>query len=194
MLLVNKKCNGCNKIAKTLKGWCSQRCYLKNQRLNGGNKGWFKIGNTFSTEWLNENSIRVKKWHKDNPEKSAQLIKNMNTIEANKKKSHKGKLHPRWIKDRTKLKGNRCMYEEREFFKKILKERNFICELTKEKGGPLSVHHIDSVHLFPDKKFNKDNVIVIKKDIHLDFHRKYGFQWATKFKWNLYLLENNYVR
>jgi hypothetical protein len=114
------------------------------------------------------------------------------TREANLKKGYKGSNHPGWIKDRTKLKQKRCHYEEKQFMQEIIKKADYKCSLTGE-GGKLSVHHLDSVHLFPGKRFEKNNVIVIKKDIHLDFHKKYGFQWATKEKWQNYLMENNYV-
>ncbi|KYK22666.1 hypothetical protein AYK24_00130 [Thermoplasmatales archaeon SG8-52-4] len=115
-----------------------------------------------------------------------------NTPESNLKKSYKGSSHPRWIKDRTKLKNKRFYFEEKQFIMERIKEADYKCSLTNE-GGQMSVHHLDSVHLFPKKKFDKNNTIVIKKDIHLDFHRKYGFQWATKKKWEQYLRENNYV-
>lgn len=109
--------------------------------------------------------------------------------DINKKKGLPGKLHPNWIENRDTLKYRRCYTEERNFFKEILKDRNYECELTGQKGGKLSVHHIDSVHLFPEKQFDKNNVVVIKKEIHLDFHRRYGFQWANKQKWNNFLQE-----
>lgn len=130
-----------------------------------------------------------KRRYEENKEFYENLIKLCNSKESNKKKGHPGSSHPKWIIDRTKLKTKRCIYEEKEFFKKILKDRNYICELTGETGGKLSVHHIDSVHLFPKKRFDEDNVIVIKKDFHLDFHKKFGFQWATREKWNKYLKE-----
>jgi hypothetical protein len=185
------KCKGCDKDAKTKKGWCSIDCYRHNQYL-GENKSWFKKGHTFTIEVLTKIGIKSKEWHKNNPEKSKELIKQINTIDANLKKSHKGINHPLWIDDRTKIKSRRCYYEEKLFFKEILKERNYKCELTKETSNKLSVHHMDSVHLFPEKQFDKNNVIVIKKDIHMDFHKKYGFQWATKEKWENYIKENNY--
>ena len=52
------------------------------------------------------------------------LIKLMNTPEANSKKGRSGANNPRWIKDRSKIKSKRCFYEERQFMKEIIKERN----------------------------------------------------------------------
>lgn len=113
----------------------------------------------------------------------------MNTPDANSKKGHSGPKHPKWIKDRSLVKNTRCIYEEKQFFKEILEERGYKCEITGKNERKLSVHHLDSVHLFPNKKFDKNNVIVITRDIHMDFHRKYGFQWATKEKWDNYIKE-----
>tara|TARA_Y100000310_G_scaffold26428_1_gene25191 strand:- start:37 stop:621 length:585 start_codon:yes stop_codon:yes gene_type:complete len=190
----SKICIGCDNLAKTAKGWCSQKCYANNQKLNGENKGWFKKGNKHTVEQRKKHSERLRKWHRDNPEKSRKAVEQMNTEATNKKKGHLGKLNPRWINDRSKLKNKRCFYEEREFFKEVLKDRNYTCELTGVNDNKLSVHHIDSVQLYPEKMFDKDNVIVITKDIHLDFHKKMGFQGANRIKWDKYLLENNYVK
>ncbi len=82
---------------------------------------------------------------------------------------------------------------DRWFFSEVMNDRNYTCELTNTTGGKLSVHHINSVHLFPELQFDKENVIVIKQSIHKEFHNKYGYQWATREKWNQFLEENNYV-
>lgn len=115
------------------------------------------------------------------------LISSASTIESNYKKGHRGKDHPKWIEDRTKLKNKRGIYEEKEFFKEIIKERDYTCEITK-CGGKLSVHHLDSVSLFPNKRYDKNNVIVILYDIHKDFHTKYGYINITKEKWDNYII------
>jgi len=180
------KCIGCNNKSKTKKGWCSIDCYRRNQNLIN-NKGRFKKGHKLSEDWYKINVDKNKKWHKENKKRSLEIIKLMNTKESNLKKGHQKENHPLWIKDRSKLKQKRLNTEEKDFFKDILNERNYTCELTNIKGGKLSIHHIDSVHLYPNKKYNKDNVIVIKKEIHMDFHKKYGFQWSTKSKWETYL-------
>lgn len=99
----------------------------------------------------------------------------MNTLEANSKKSHKGKNHPKWINDRKKLKQKRMNAEEKWFFADILKDRNYTCQLSGQKGGKLSVHHLDSWDKNQSKRFDKNNVIVIKKEYHKLFHQTYGF-------------------
>lgn len=97
------KCIGCNNVAKTKKGWCSVECYRKNQKLVE-NKGRFKLGHDTSDKIREIIKLSNIEWHKNNKELSLKNIKLMNTKEANLKKSHKGEKHPRWIKDRSKLK------------------------------------------------------------------------------------------
>jgi len=182
------KCIGCDKEPKTKKGWCSLLCYRSNQHLVE-NSGRIKSGRKYTDDEKLQLSIWSKEWAQKNPNKVRENIRRANTPESNRKKSNKGPKHPKWISDRSKLKAKRAITEEREFFKEVLAERGYICELTGVSSNKLSVHHIDSVHLFPNKQFDKSNVIVITKDIHMDFHRKYGFQWATKEKWDNYVKE-----
>ena len=87
---------------------------------------------------------------------------------------------PRWISDRTKLKGFRANSDEQLFFKEILKERNYTCELTKQIGGKLSIHHIQPVWKYPDLRLEKSNVIVIIYLIHKKFHHMYGWKCDKK--------------
>lgn len=127
------------------------------------------------------------KWE-NNPEQFENLKKS--TSGPNKKKGHRGNKHPQWIEDRSKVKQKRSISEERWFFSEVLQDRKYTCELTGTIGGKLSVHHINSVHLFPELQFDKQNVVVIQQSIHKDFHKKYGYQWATKEKWKAYLEEH----
>ena len=187
-MLETLKCHGCNNPAKTKKGWCSGKCYTRNQAMLP-NKGRFKEGHILAEEHIE--TLRVLgKAKKYNEEWVKAFVKNTTTSEVNAKKGHKGENHPQWISDRTQLKQKRCVKEERDFFKEVIQERGYRCEVTGEIGEKLSVHHLDSVHLFPEKKFDKNNVVVVKKDIHFDFHRKYGFQWATREKWIDYINKN----
>jgi hypothetical protein len=117
-------------------------------------------------------------------------IEKMNTPEANAKKSHKGSNHPRWIKDRTKLKQKRCYAEEQWFFKEIIKERNFRCELSN-KNGKLSVHHIKPVWKYPEERFNKNNCIVILLIIHKKFHYLYGSK-GDELNWCEFIIKKEY--
>lgn len=107
-----------------------------------------------------------------------------------KKSPGKGENHPCWIKDRTKLKQKRLITEEREFFKEMMAEKQFKCELTG-LGGRLSVHHINGVWSNPELRYTNSNCIVILKPIHLKFHTMYGNR-ATEADWNEYIINKEY--
>ena len=116
-----------------------------------------------------------------------------NTPEANAKKVRKGSKNGRWISDRTKLKSQRGHTEEKWFFKEVLTERKFTCELTGYTGSGLSVHHLDGVRDHKDLQFDKNNVIVIKKEIHKLFHKLYGTINITREKFECFKKEQGYV-
>jgi hypothetical protein len=134
----------------------------------------------------------LKNKHTSDPSFTLKIVSACNTTNANKKKGHKGKNHPMWISDRTKLKAKRCYKEEKDFMKQILQERNYTCELTGKIGGRLSVHHKNSYKDFPNLRFDRQNVIVIQKDIHRLFHNKYGTMNITEDKWNTFVKTKEY--
>lgn len=111
---------------------------------------------------------------------------------------NKGKLkdknNPAWLEDRTKITAKRSFYEERMFFKKILLERDYTCELTGTKGGKLSVHHIKSVNAHKSLQFVKSNVIVIQRKIHKLFHELYGVWHFTKQDWDYFVSHKEYLK
>lgn len=108
---------------------------------------------------------------------------------------NKGDIGPkslRWIPDRSKIKWERGKAEEDRFFKKVIAERNYTCELTGERGGKLSVHHIIPVWKNELLRYSKSNVIVIKKSIHKLFHYLYGFK-SDECDWTQFLLNKEYL-
>lgn len=136
----------------------------------------------------------ITKIQKDNPDFYKYLVKFNNTPEANKKKGHKGSLHPCWIEDRSKVKSKMSFKEEKDFFNEVFLERNFTCEITGEKGGKLSVHHIMGVSKNKLLMFVRSNVIVIKKEIHLLYHKIYGTRDVTKDKWDNFINKKEYLQ
>lgn len=97
----------------------------------------------------------------------------------------KGYNNPVWIEDRTKT----SLFIRKYNFNRNIKgswqhisrkykiKQNFICEVTGEKclgKGTLHVHHIESVTLNPNLVIEDFNLICVKKEIHLLFHKKYG--------------------
>ncbi len=122
------------------------------------------------------------------------LWQKCNTPAANHKKAHPGAFHPQWIADRTLVKECRSRLEERRFIAEVLQERGYTCELTGKIGGRLSVHHINPVWSHPEQRFDRNNVIVIKRSIHQAFHRKYGAKWGDKTKWIKFVSNSEYAK
>ncbi len=111
----------------------------------------------------------------DRPKNLEKLVlANKTYARFNPGKKNYGDKNGRWIQDRSKLKRKRGFAEERWFFEEVLEERNYTCEITGEKGGKLSVHHLYNFSTHPELRFEKSNVIVIKKDLHKLFHIKYS--------------------
>ena len=52
-----------------------------------------------------------------------------NTAEANAKKSNKGKNHPLYIEDRTKIKSKRPRFENTQWTKQIFERDNYTCRI-----------------------------------------------------------------
>jgi hypothetical protein len=129
-----------------------------------------------------------------NPLTKAKILYCSQTPAANKKKGRGGNKHPNWISDRTKIKSKRMYFEEKQFVADVLQERNYICEVTGERGGTLSVHHKNGVANFPHLRFEKTNVVVIKRSIHLLFHNMYGTVNITEDKWNRFIKNKEYAR
>lgn len=109
-------------------------------------------------------------------------------------KMHKGENHPLWIKDRNLL----CEHKRnlhgnfKNFAQRYKKSRNYTCELTKETGVQLDLHHITAVCVNPDLSLVESNVILIKKEIHRKFHLQYGYQVTDK-EWIQFVVENGYI-
>jgi len=106
-------------------------------------------------------------------------------------KGKKGELHNRWIKDRSLVKQKRMITEEKHFFKEIIQERNFKCELTG-LNNRLSVHHINGVWSHPDLRFDKNNCIVILNSIHKKFHKIYGNR-TNEADWREFIENKEYI-
>lgn len=130
--------------------------------------------------------------HSD-PLKTQKIVAAMNTADANRKKGHPGSANPKWKHDRTQIKTKRLHFEERQFMKDVLQERDFTCEITGERGGKLSVHHKNGVRDYPHLRFVRTNVVVIKKSIHQTFHNMYGTINITETLWNKFIENKEYA-
>ena len=72
------KCIGCNNPPKTKKGWCSLKCYQKNQAMVE-NSGRIQHGKIYTEEEKRQLSEWTKQWAKNNPNIVAENIKRINT-------------------------------------------------------------------------------------------------------------------
>lgn len=100
--------------------------------------------------------------------------------------------HPRWKADRSEVKKGRTCTEERHFFREILKEANYTCQLTGKRGGELSVHHFKPVWEFPELRYDRSAVIVIQRKIHKHFHKLFGLKASHK-DWSTYVQGGYYL-
>lgn len=51
---------------------------------------------------------------------------------------------------------------------------NFTCNICKDKGDKLQVHHLNSYAFFKEQRFDLNNGITLCKKCHLDFHKSLG--------------------
>jgi len=105
--------------------------------------------------------------------------------------NQKGENSPAWKPSLTKedrIK-RRTLPENREFVEKCLKRDGYTCRICKEIGGRLEVHHLYGYAKYKNKRFDTTNGIVLCKNCHIDFHKKYGKDGQnTKQQFEEYLL------
>ena len=102
------------------------------------------------------------------------------TQESRKKAALKmrGENHPRWIKDRSKIKKSRFNNSFRgegpiaSWRKTIFERDNYTCQTCKKIGGRLNAHHIKSWALFPELRFDISNGITLCVTCHKKEHKK----------------------
>ena len=92
-----------------------------------------------------------------------------------------GEKNPRWkggiSKETEKLRHTLEMIIWR---RECLLRDNFTCQITGQNGGDLVVHHINSFSDFPELRSDIDNGITITKELHLYFHKTYGYGNNTR--------------
>lgn len=72
--------------------------------------------------------------------------------------------------------------DEYKFWRRKVYERDlFTCQLTGEKSkGNIVAHHLDSYNWCKEKRFDVNNGITLRKDIHILFHKLYGYGNNTR--------------
>lgn len=79
--------------------------------------------------------------------------------------------------------------EYKEFIKECLKRDKYICQISGQIGGELEVHHIKSYARYPELRIDISNGIVLSKEIHREFHKKYGKFNFTENDFNNFRME-----
>ena len=69
--------------------------------------------------------------------------------------------------------------EYKDWVRSVLERDNFTCQKSGLRGGDLEVHHINNFSEFPELRFERKNGITLRKEIHLEFHKLYGWKNNT---------------
>lgn len=89
----------------------------------------------------------------------------------------RGENHPRWIKDRSKLKRSRFDNSFRgegpitSWRNSVYRRDNFTCQNCHTIGGKLNAHHIKPWAKFPEHRFDISNGITLCVKCHKEIHK-----------------------
>lgn len=98
------------------------------------------------------------------------------------RKNNFGENHPHWNPNKTDEERiiDRQYEDYYNFVKTVMKRDNYICQITGQKGYKLVVHHLNGYNWDKENRTNIDNGITLSENIHLEFHKKYGYGYNTK--------------
>ena len=65
------------------------------------------------------------------------------------------------------------------FVMNVMKRDNYTCQITGQCNGKLGVHHIFSYKRYPELRIDESNGITLSKQIHREFHSRYGISRFT---------------
>lgn len=142
---------------------CSKSCSAKLHWIRHPemkeNRAWnndrMEVRNN-NPNWKTQCSIAAKKSYKEG------------RVVWNKGKIINPKLTPEERMDKRSLAGYR------EWIKNVLIKDNYTCQITGQRGGKLSAHHLYSWDKHPEKRFDINNGVTILKSLHKEFHDIYG--------------------
>jgi len=89
--------------------------------------------------------------------KNAERFKSKEFREHQLKFILRGIEHPRYIKDRSKLKAKRPPFENKQWTKQVFERDNYTCQFCKKRGGKLQADHIKPYSKFPEIRWDLDN-------------------------------------
>lgn len=77
--------------------------------------------------------------------------------------------------------------EAKMYKRKVFKKYNRTCCICKKEKREMNVHHIYSRNKFPEKTYDMDNMVVMCKNCHIEFHSMYGFGNNTKYQFDEFI-------
>ena len=139
--------------------------YLKTRKLTGEGSGHGK-GKKFQKGQI--------PWNKG--KKGLQVAWNKGKKSLLNKEDHwnwKGGINP--VNDTI-----RKSLEYRLWRKACIERDNFTCQISRQNGGDLEVHHINNFADFPELRLDINNGITMSKELHKLFHKIYGNKNNTR--------------
>lgn len=70
----------------------------------------------------------------------------------------------------------------------VLRQYNFKCFISQETKN-LEAHHLESWNSAPDKHYDISNGIILKREIHQEFHTNFGKGWNTRAQFEYFTKE-----
>lgn len=110
------------------------------------------------------------------------LLKNVKCFHCSYKEDRSGDKCTRWnpnLTDEERLE-RRKTPEVKKFTDYIMKRDNYTCQLTGDRSSHHNVHHLNGWDKFIDERFDERNTITLSEDIHIEFHKQYGYGDNTK--------------
>lgn len=91
----------------------------------------------------------------------------------------KGRFHPNWrhdlsLLDRDENNHRNLLPRNRAWMKRVFTRDNYTCQLSNERGGELSAHHLSAWARSKTLRFRTSNGVTLKRILHKLFHSIYG--------------------
>lgn len=92
-------------------------------------------------------------------------------------KNWNGQRHPNWNPELSEEERYQRRSAELDVIwaKRVKELAGFRCDISGSLQGPFSSHHLYSYADNRDKRVELSNGVCIRRDLHLEFHKKYGF-------------------
>jgi hypothetical protein len=99
-----------------------------------------------------------------------------------------GSDHPNWNpnitnEDREKLRDDRY----KDWRTAVFVRDNYTCQVTGQRGSKLCAHHINSWDAHKELRFESSNGVTVSENIHIEFHKQYGYGKNTRDQWNEFI-------